>query len=396
MEKPKRYYFKLGNLVIEVNTLKDEPIKIINFIKRDFSFLESSNSKKSDIRITISTDEPNISKAAYKLSTNIFSHEDILFIRYDAKLRKTWVSYSLRPYLGKNIIIHINKKYFKKTLFRKLLEGIIRFSFPNYLYRWQNSLMDIFHGPIIGLIQLNLLRKGNALLHAAAIGHANGEGIAFPGWAQSGKSTIVDRLVKKKKWRFIAEDLCILSADKGVYSFPKQRRFYPAQLKNTEYFDLDRHLLEKTLDKFHLLLHKLLKLTEPKRILSLKEIFHNEDFVNMANLNSIVFLKRGNFNEINLNCIEAETMANMCADMMFVEMQNFNGFYELLSAYGVMSGNSDLIKMITQNLRQIYLNIFKEAKCYILEVPETKELNFIENNLHFKLENIILSRQDYQ
>lgn len=395
MIKEEKYY-NVSSIIVKMIIEIEDCKKLVQFFDRDFGIYRAITTEEPDIVVTITNVPVTIPKTSCKLSNDIFFYDEKMYVRYNAAFRETWVSYGSKSCLGENITIHLPDKPFEEGLINNINKHLIRFLYPNYLHRWQNSLMDIFHGPLLGLLQINLLKKGKALLHASSIANINGEGVVFPGWAQSGKSTIADRLIKKKNWKFIAEDFVILSEKNKIISFPKQRRVYASQLKKTKYTSIQRTFMEKIFDNLNLSLYRLLKSSKSIRILSVDEIFNSEDIMKDASLNTVIFLKRGNFIEINLTRIEIETMANMCADMMFFEMQNFNGYYQLISAYGVMSGNSDLIKMITQNLRQIYISVFKETKCYILEVPETQELDFIENNLHFELENMILSKQDNQ
>jgi hypothetical protein len=365
--------------------------EVLEFLERDFGYFKFDNNKEPDICIEITNDVFEAPKNCTYFDNSIISFKNTIAIKYNARFREIWVAYSTQPYLGRNIKIYIPKKLMITDKKSSVKEKITRIFFPNFLYRWQNALMDIIHGPLLGLMHLRLLSGESAFLHASAISSENGKGIALPGWAQSGKSTIADILIKKNKWKFIAEDLCIVSKENTVYSFPKQRRVYSNQLKDTMYYKSRKNFLDKLQDRINIVILSAFNSTgvKAKRVLSWEEIYEENCISKTANLEAVVYLIRGDYEEISLSQVSGKKLAAMCSSMMSTEMRNFNGFYQLLDVYGVVSDDINPIQTLFKNTYAKYLSAFNDRKCYILRMPYQKNLKFVENWIHPQLVGIL-------
>ena len=68
-------------------------------------------------------------------------------------------------------------------------------------------------------IELQLLRLGKTLIHAAAV-EKDGKVLLMPSWGGVGKTAIVCDFVKKYGWRLLGDDLVIID-DEGVHPFLK-------------------------------------------------------------------------------------------------------------------------------------------------------------------------------
>jgi hypothetical protein len=79
---------------------------------------------------------------------------------------------------------------------------------------------------IIWSLQLAFLAAGVTFVHGAAV-ERRGEAIIFPSWGGIGKTALVTKFVRDFGWKFLGDDLTILSADGNCYGFPKPMVLYP-------------------------------------------------------------------------------------------------------------------------------------------------------------------------
>jgi hypothetical protein len=388
----KNINFKIAN--ISIKFICHENNQIIEFIKRDFGIFKFDSIDSPDLCIEITHNKFHVPKNCTYFDSTIISFENTIAVKYNARFRSAWVTFSTKPHLGNNIKIYIPKELMLTDNKSIVKEKIIRMFFPNFLYRWQNLLLDIIHGPLLGIIHLRLLRENSALIHASAITNKNGKGILIPGWAQSGKSTIVDILINKKSWKFIAEDLCILTKEKTLATYPKQRRIYWNQLKNTNYFKRNINFLEKIEDRINVLLLGTFKPIgfKSKRILSWDEIIEKKNIEEISDINAVVYLLRGDYDDISLLEVSNKKLAEMCSSMMLTELQNFNGFFQLIAVYGIVSDDVNPIETLSKNTYEMYLSTFKDKNCYILKVPYFDNLDFVENWIHPNFEDILINK----
>jgi hypothetical protein len=365
---------------------------IMDFIERDFSFFKTNDDNNPDISVEIVHGNFQIPPKSAYYSNNIVSYDDTIAVKYNARFREIWVTYSTKPYLGKKIKIFIPSNIILDNVKSKVKEKIIRILFPNFLYRWQNALVDIIHGPLLGVIHLRLLYKGAALLHSSAIANEQGNGVLLPGWAQSGKSTIADILIKKKSWKFIGEDICIVTKEGMLIPFPKQRRVYYPELKNTKYFKFKKSRVDLFEERLNIFLFRILSLVglKSKRLLTYREVYDESSMAaTCSELNALVYISRGKYDDIFMYKIKEDKVAAICTNMMVSEMQNFNGFYQLLAVYGMMSDNCNPIQDLIKSTSENYLAAFKDKRCYILNAPYFKDFDFIEKLIHPKLEEVL-------
>lgn len=372
---------QIYNVNIAIDTENDE--EILSFLKRDFQIFENNPPGKPDLTIRIYHKHYQAPKGVNYFGDDFILYEDTIAQCIKAHRRTTWITYEVSPILGSQIELYIPDKPAEqkgKDLIHSTEDRLLSL---NFLYPWQNSLIDFFHGTFLGILQMRLIQNSAVLLHGAAI-EKYSSGLLLTGIAQCGKSTITDRLVKKKHWRFLSEDYSIINYNHEIYSFPLQRRVYRKQLTASNYYKKDTNLIEMMLDQLNILLMKPLSMIgkESIRILSEAELFDPEEMIHKANLKAVIYLNRADHQELALTPISGNAMAHMCSNMMMAEMKNLTGFYDLISCYGIMKQKPNQINEIFMWMERLYQEIFKGRACYTLTIPYYTSLKSIEKNLH--------------
>lgn len=382
--------YKISIQKINIEFLYNGNIEVIDFIKRDFIYFESKYRDVADITIEITHNKFYGLDDEINFNTDIKANENEIAYLHCARLRKIWVKYDIRKMLGNKITIYLPEEFTTNKFKNVIVENLIRTFFPNNLFRWQNALMDIIHGSLLGILQLHFIKEGASLIHASAVSNEKSDGFLFSGWSQSGKSTIADVLVRSNRWKFVSEDLCLITDKSKIVGIPKQRRIYTSQMNKENTRDKSakerkfRGIKNNILSKIFNLIGR-----QQMRVLSVNEIFDKKQVDLYATLNSSIFILRSHKNRIIIDEINAEKMSLICLNMMNSEMKNFNGFYDLMSIYGIIKGNQNILEKLNYDMFQIYYKCFSNKQCFIMEIPEVESLDFIKTEIEPFIKKLI-------
>ena len=217
-------------------------------------------------------------------------------------------------------------------------------------------------------------------MHSSAIANEQGNGVLLPGWAQSGK---VQLQISNQKNHGSLLAKCMYSNKEGMLiPFPKQRRVYYPELKNTKYFKFKKSRVDLFEERLNIFLFRILSLVglKSKRLLTHREVYDESSMAaTCSELNALVYISRGKYDDIFMYKIKEDKVAAICTNMMVSEMQNFNGFYQLLAVYGMMSDNCNLCWDLIKSTSENYLAAFKDKRCYILNAPYFKVLILLKS-----------------
>lgn len=357
---------------------------VIEFVKRDLSCFESNYEGIPAIDVTITMGKFEKPRFYTHFTDSLAYANNSIAIKLGGKLRKFWVEVSTVPYLGASIEVFLPKVYFPESSFGKTRECLIGLITPNFLQRWENSLID-FSQLLYGIVQLRLLQFGYSLLHASSVENTNNIGIAFAGWGQSGKSSIADKLCNGGKWRIISEDFCVISTNRDVIGFQKQRRI------STDIGRVMRgtkgSLSKKFLGTVNCLLFKPLRRFgyKSKRVESWKEIYDENSISLRSELHKVIYLQRGQFREFSFRRISSETMAELCSNMMMIEFRNLTGFFDIIAANGIKNSLSNQFEELATHTTEVYRASFTSVECYVFEIPFVRDIDTIVCRLEEEL-----------
>lgn len=90
-------------------------------------------------------------------------------------------------------------------------------------------------GLVTAILQIKLLQKGYTFLHTAGL-RINNKGIVFAGWPETGKTSLVFKLAKRKNVKLLGDEYLILSKDGTIFAYPSPMKV-GAQ---TKYVDLNK------------------------------------------------------------------------------------------------------------------------------------------------------------
>jgi len=376
---------QIENIKIRFNIGEDKQVK--ELLVREFNSFIKVFSGKPNISINIKYSEFITLKNVKYYGDNIISNKEFVAQNMKAHLRNIWIKYSISSYFGSHIDIYLSNKKKNQNFIEKWFLEIKKVISPNFLFPWQNSLIDFIHGPFIGIVQLQLLKNTSLFLHASSI-NKNDNGIILVGLEQSGKSTIADYFTKNEKWQFISEDYCILNNKNEVLGYNKQRRFFLKQLKETNYKIFSNNILRTILEILNISIFGLMK-RKTIRVLCISEVLSIEKIKLKTKIRSVVYIQRKENGKIEMNKIDNLKMVNICSNIMMAEMKNLNGFFNLISCYGIIKQLPNQVNKLFEDIAKIMDTIINKNSCYILNIPQYKNFDNIKNSIDGEFKKII-------
>jgi len=112
-------------------------------------------------------------------------------------------------------------------------KNILQLLSKDFLERSQNVAKVILYNDIEPLLHQIILEKSNAFIHASCLAR-NGSGVLFSGWGGAGKTSIATNLLSSQDWKFVSDDLCLLSADETVQPYLKRIQIYPYNISKSD------------------------------------------------------------------------------------------------------------------------------------------------------------------
>jgi len=125
---------------------------------------------------------------------------------------------------GVTLFIDYNAPFLNAKLVIDDLKGKTKIKFTKALKRF--ARVEI---PIKAILSLKLIQKGHALLHGGCLNH-KGQSILLIAPRDIGKTSTILSLLDGKDFKFMSDDLTIVSKNGKAYSYPERVNIYPYTL----------------------------------------------------------------------------------------------------------------------------------------------------------------------
>lgn len=344
------YYVKINKVGI---CIKFEKQVVEKYLNNEFSRYRCLENKINDLEISILDEVFLIPNKASLNSRNLYFEKNMVYQRIDAKFRKTWIKYEITNREVTNITVFLPTP---KLIYNFVFKLISR----NSLGVIENSLVDFFHGPFLGFMQFNFLKYGSTFIHASSILY-NNFGIIFLGKAQSGKTTLVNQILRNDlNAKFISEDLTITDTNSNLFSYHKQASI-------VEKSKLSNRFLEK-INIENVFKYK-------KKLVKMQDLYDEVQIIDGHKLDYIFIVDRYHQNTIIQEYSLTETI-NFAIDVMNNELLNFNGFYEVIILIDSLHNNNQLDKLNVK-MRKIYEDALKDKIIFKLNLKEYVDIKDI-------------------
>ena len=363
-------FLKINSIGIAIHT---NNYLIIQLLNNEFSHFITEHISSTKWEIVIKNEEYNLNNIdVRKHSDSLFYSNNMVIQKLSAKNRDSYIEYQKK---GDCIFTALYISYKIKQ------NSLERMKDPLYMMRWERCVIDFFHGPFLGIMELLLLKHGSSFLHAAAYA-INGKGISLAGNGQSGKSTIVSWIVENKNISIISEDFCIVSSDKQIISYPKSSRIVKDKLDETNYWQICN---QDTIvaNKINLFLFSFLQKfgITAKRIMPNGEIFKNIPICMTTDYYSAIWVNR-EVTELKLEDITAVELAELCGESMKTELYNLSGFTDILDLLQSKYDSELCFEKIIKNIKEIYYWCFSDTISKRLNLPFYREKNETKSKIN--------------
>lgn len=303
------YAVNIHDVLIKIRAGSKE---IYDYTLRELDHFVIQKCEKADLFIYFQNEKYQMPETCQKVNKNVIMYQNIIAICIKAHFRKTWITiqnlkngrYAVRVFL------HVKKG---------LSSEIKRILTLNYLYPWQNSMIDFFHGIFLGLLQYKLFKKKTLIVHSAALVYRN-KCFVILADAAAGKSTITDYLVNMGVGKFISEDYCMIDHNQQVQGLFNQRRVALSSAYRMDSVCVGERINDLFCKIMGICGHQGI------RIRSVGELFSPENVNDCSSTDYIFYLKRKK---------EERTCSDLCTTIrkiMRKEIRNWDGVNDWLRA----------------------------------------------------------------
>lgn len=336
-------FYQLGELIFSLSGND----KILNFLVEEFKSLEVKSKKDSNLNFIFTTDLPNIK--------NFTVYSPIIINESFVQTNQNGFEYCLQM---KENIYNVYIKSNEFSLKKKLIpDALYKFKDWNFLSPGEvlakNFMYDIFDY----LAQIINLKTDQSFIHASAF-TKDGRTVLIPAWGGIGKTTSMLKLVNEQGWKFLSDDLALISKDNKIYRTPKKLQIYAYNLENQEeikkIFFNKRDSLDKLSWKWHLI-RKGKK--GVRRRISAEELFGAEKIGDSADITDVIYIERADVKDFTVEKMEISKLAKRAASTIFKEIEPFSLIASAVHSYG---GNH--LPNIDEVLLKTQQNIFNSLK----------------------------------
>lgn len=358
---------KYGDITFEISG--SHPI--VNILAQEFSLLPPS-CDAPDIVFIFGKSLPKSKGTSYSYE-NLHFNEQGFYIN-DGSF-KYYVKGNSKHTLTEVYLIPIcNKKY--PDLFH-------RFMHWNYMVPIENLAKNFLYNIFDYLTHIKLLNTGGAFVHASSIVKDN-NAIIFPARGGVGKTSTLTKLIYEKGWRFLGDDLTIISKDGTVYLNPKYIQVYPYNLMQTPLLKEKLMRNRSILDRLNWTLYKMKRgLKGVRRRASPESLFSKDYIGEKGRISKAFFLVNHSRDEIIITKISSEDIALQCANIIIDELCPFSS-YSLTMHSICSSAPIPTIIEVFEKSKANYERIFSKIDCYLIYLPKKYNHNKLVSTISKK------------
>ena len=263
---------------------------------------------------------------------------------------------------GQKLIIDYQAPFLNAKLLIDNLEGKTKIKFTNAFRKYVR--LDI---PIRSIIEIKLIQKKFALIHSGCLNY-KGNCFLFTATRDTGKTSTILSLLDGKNFKFMSDDLTIISKDGIAFSYPEKVDISPYTLTGS-IFPAYSNKIKGKLAKSHFITlfsgrFLNVELTEQREIP--KNLIENRGSIDK------VFVLVGGNNKEGIEQIDNEEAVRKIFSST-IELINPSKEY-LLNLYSYVC-NFDLFDLLVKE-REIISKAVKDAECF--EVRSNKVKRFPE------------------
>lgn len=208
---------------------------------------------------------------------------------------------------------------------RRLAAALNRWRDWNYLDQDERIAKTFFYEAFDYLVQAAQLNLGQSWLHAGGV-ERDGKAVLFTGWGGVGKTTATLKLVLERGYRFISDDLAVISSDGCAYRGPKKLQVYGYNLVGEPI--LARRLMRGRGPLDRTSWNRKLRRAGPsgvRRRTSAEKLLGSERVASEAEISALVLIERGDVRNAVHTDLDTDRFAARSAATVVRELSPFSG-----------------------------------------------------------------------
>jgi len=227
------------------------------------------------------------------------------------------------------------------------------------------------------LLQSLLIETGASLIHASCV-EKNGKVLMFPAWGGAGKTSMMYRLVMNGDWKFLSDDMSILSRDGVLYLNSAPIAVYPYNLKGLPHLHRRISELQSLGGRIHWhLWNRILGESRVGRRIFPRDLFGDKKVADRGILEKAIYLVRWNAATFHFDSICAEELASHAVNVLLAEIRQFRFEFQAWNSVPNFSLFRNIWE-IAERTRLILAEAFKNKDLHVLYIPKQA----VPNDIH--------------
>lgn len=348
---------QLGNVAIRF----DGADPVTTHLREEFSVLPSSASAPDIVCSQVSTlNELGTFEARYgRVWTSPTGY------RIDAKEFAASVVLEGETTRVRFTLLHRGRR---NRVLSKLPAPLQRLGNWNYLTVSEEKAKGLVYDVLDQAIQLRQLESEQTFVHASAI-ERDGRVTVIAGWGGAGKTSSVMDLVSSGDYRFLSDDLGIMTSSGSFSRSPKRIQIYPYNLIGLPAAARRLMAPRGPVDRMHWAVRARVKgANGVRRRVSAEQFFGQDSVARGGTIDAFIHLERGPFAAPVLTPSTPDELARRSSQILLHELNPMVEIGAALAGAGVAPAHHT--EAWRERSERVIMGALSGVRCYTLSVPE--------------------------
>lgn len=271
-----------------------------------------------------------------------------------------------------SIDVFDNRKHDAKSQFNQFARSVVssakqrRIVAPSPTSQFVNSVMS--YSLFWFVVHAVLLKKGASFIHASSL-VVGGKTLLLAGTGGCGKTSTTFKLLEEPGASYLAEDFSILSSDGRLFYNPKAMSIYASDLRGSPKILLNytqKHLTTAECSSWN---RSIEGSGNPMKKVPPHLVLDAEQLRDVAQLDTALFLVRGDFKKIAYENIAASEFAERSMNASYRELKTLSEIIAQGNAVGAQQLDMPSIEEFRDRMRQAYCRATEATPCHLLQIP---------------------------
>lgn len=347
--------FRLGSTVVEI--AGDHTVA--RLVRRELE-LCADNAAAPHIRFILTEKPLPQIPAGVNVVGPVFALPDKAWIHWDPIGYRALVSWDQRERPGFDVQVQIMPfpgRPFIPTF-------VHRWRNLTYISPWEQRAYSFVNGVLESL--LLFLGESTALLHTSVV-ERGGQAVCFPSTGGTGKTTLSLLLTMRHGFRWLADDIALITEDGRASLYPRHVMMYAYSLLGLS--TLERAFLRRRsiLDRVHWMLRQYTH--GPKRVRRRvpPDVLFGDRIAESAAIERVLFLVRCPGSDFQREEVSPRRLAGMCTHIILSEYSHYINYLRYWEATGLAPVT---VEMLQSRVADLYERAFARAtECALIRIP---------------------------